>query len=81
MKTTCLVESHIFKTSTIRKISVRGFHGNREFHVPFCSMIYVALKFTLSVSEIEFYPSIDDYAKDGGKELFTKMHCILITNP
>ena len=20
---------------------------------------------------------IDDYAKDGGKELFTKMHCIL----
>ena len=24
---------------------------------------------------------IDDYAKDGGKELFTKMHCVLITNP
>ena len=23
---------------------------------------------------------IDDYAKDGGKELFTKMHCVLITN-
>ena len=21
--------------------------------------------------------SIDDYAKDGGKELFTKMHCVL----
>ena len=21
--------------------------------------------------------SIDNYAKDGGKELFTKMHCIL----
>ena len=21
--------------------------------------------------------AIDDYAKDGGKELFTKMHCIL----
>ena len=25
--------------------------------------------------------AIDDYAKDGGKELFTKMHCVLITNP
>ena len=24
---------------------------------------------------------IDDYAKDGGKELFTKMHCVLIMNP
>ena len=21
--------------------------------------------------------SIDDYAKDGGEELFTKMHCVL----
>ena len=21
--------------------------------------------------------AIDDYAKDGGKELFTKMHCVL----
>ena len=25
-------------------------------------------------------PRIDDYAKDGGKELFTNMHCILVTN-
>ena len=24
---------------------------------------------------------IDDYAKDGGEELFTKMHCVRITNP
>ena len=24
---------------------------------------------------------IDDYAKDGGEEPFTKMHCVLITNP
>ena len=24
---------------------------------------------------------IDDYAKDGGKELFTKMHCVRIENP
>ena len=23
---------------------------------------------------------IDDYAKDGGEELFTKMHCVRITN-
>ena len=25
--------------------------------------------------------SIDDYAKDGGEELFTKMHCVLFMNP
>ena len=25
--------------------------------------------------------AIEDYAKDGGKELFTKMHGVLITNP
>ena len=25
--------------------------------------------------------SIHDYAKDGGEELFTKMHCVRITNP
>ena len=24
--------------------------------------------------------TIDHYAKDGGKELFIKMHCVLITN-
>ena len=24
---------------------------------------------------------LDDYSKDGGEELFTKMHCVLITNP
>ena len=23
----------------------------------------------------------DDYVKDGGKELFTKMHCVVNTNP
>ena len=31
----------------IRKMSVRGLYGNRIFHVPFWSMIYVVLKFTL----------------------------------
>ena len=25
--------------------------------------------------------TIDDYAKDGGEELFTKMYCVLIANP
>ena len=25
--------------------------------------------------------TIDDYAKDGGEELLTKMHCVLFTNP
>ena len=28
---------------------VRGLYGNREFHIPFWSIIYVALKFTLPV--------------------------------
>ena len=29
----------------------------------------------------KFHFLIDDYAKDGSEELFTKMHCVLITNP
>ena len=29
-------------------MSVRGLYGNREFHVPFCFMIYVALKFNFT---------------------------------
>ena len=36
------------------KVPVRGLYGNRKFHVPFKSIIYVALSFILSVSEIEF---------------------------
>ena len=37
-------------------LSVKGndVYGNREFHVQFWSMIYEAMKFTLSVLEIEF---------------------------
>ena len=38
----------------IRKMPVRGLYGNRKFHIPFWSMIYVAPKFTLQVSETEF---------------------------
>ena len=38
----------------ITKMPVRGLYRNREFRVPFCSMIYIALKFMLSVSEVEF---------------------------
>ena len=34
---------------TVRKMLVRGWYGNREFHVPFWSMIRVALKFALPV--------------------------------
>ena len=33
---------------------VRGWYGNREFHIPFWSLIYVALKFTLPVLHTEF---------------------------
>ena len=32
---------------TIRKMPVRGLHGNGKFQVPFWPMIYVALKFTV----------------------------------
>ena len=32
---------------------VKGLYGGPELHVPFWSMIYVALKFTFSVSETE----------------------------
>ena len=34
---------------TIIKMRVRGLYGNREFHILFWSMIYVALKFVLPV--------------------------------
>ena len=34
---------------TIRKMPGRGLYGNQEIQAPFCSMIYVALKFTLPV--------------------------------
>ena len=33
---------------------VRGLYGNREFHIPFWSVIYVTLKFTLLVKNAEF---------------------------
>ena len=39
---------------TIGRIPVRGFCRYREFHIPFWSMIYVALMFTLSAREMEF---------------------------
>ena len=46
----------------------------KEFNVRFWSMIY-------SSSPLEYkFITIDDYAKDGGKELFTKMHCVRIEN-
>ena len=38
----------------IRKMLIRRLCGNQKFHVPFWSMIYVALKFALQFSEIEF---------------------------
>ena len=38
----------------MRKMPVRGLYGNRIFHVPFWSMIYVVLMFTLQVSGKEF---------------------------
>ena len=54
-----LVNSFIFKTKTpkIRTMLVSGFYGNREFHVPLFSEIYLGLKFKFDAvvsSEIEF---------------------------
>ena len=37
--------------------------------------------FTPALQQHNFFPLIDDYAKDGVEELFTEMQCVLITNP
>ena len=47
------VQDPIIRKMPVRD-SVRGLNGNPDFHIPFWSMAYDALKFTLSVSEIEF---------------------------
>ena len=51
MNKICLVKSHIFRT---KRMPVTGLYRNRRYHVPFWSMIYVALKFSLSVSGLNF---------------------------
>ena len=33
--------------------------------------------FGVTIKELITGSLIDDYAKDGGEELFTKMHCVL----
>ena len=38
----------------LEKMPLRGLYENQDFNFPFWSMIYVASKFTLSVSEIGF---------------------------
>ena len=42
-----------------RLVASPGLYGNRQFHVPFWSMIYVALKFTLPIFDS---PSISEYS-------------------
>ena len=49
----CLVRSHISETQKLEKCLERGLYGNQELHFLFLSMIYVAFKFTLQVSEME----------------------------
>ena len=47
-------------------------------------MIYLVLKYkfnTIVRFRNRMLISIDDYAKDGGEELFTKIHCVLFPNP
>ena len=38
-------------------------------------------KSRISLKDKSWVAIIEDYAKDGGEELFTKMHCARITNP
>ena len=45
--------THLKVPIKLEKMPVSGLYGNRKFHVPLWSMIYVALKFTLQVSEME----------------------------
>ena len=40
----------ILKAQKLEKMPVRVLYGNREFHVPFWSMIYLALKFDLNAN-------------------------------
>ena len=58
-----------------------GLHRKgREFHGKFWAVIYLRLKFTFKAIVIvkdRISISIDHYAKDGGEELFTRMHCVL----
>ena len=47
-KIVCFVESLIFKTKKIREMLPRSLYGNRECHIPFWSMIYLAFKFKIN---------------------------------
>ena len=59
--------NHLYDPALI-KMLVRGLYGNREFHIPFWSMIYVALKFALPVLRCRIL-----IPKDG--KLWTRMEC------
>ena len=56
----------------IRKMPVRSLHGNRQFHVSFWSMIYVALKCTLSVSEMNSFSVVS--------KQWTRMECGILVS-
>ena len=47
---------------------------------PFPKSTSLAQRVRRSLKNTTTY-SIDDYAKDGGEDLFTKIHCVLVTNP
>ena len=54
---------------------VRGLYKNREFHVPFSSMIHLVLKFTLSLLKLVFlFQQQVNYGPEWNVEsLFQKM--------
>ena len=84
----CLITEHL-KTGTVEtsrisfrdwtvdrpSISMEGVGGHHEHHNK-----QNGDKEESKVG-LQFTSTIDDYAKDGGEELFTEMHCVLITNP
>ena len=59
------------KEPTIRKNPIRGLYGNPKFHIPFWSLIYVALKFTSSIYSNRILISITS-------KLWTRMECAIL---
>ena len=62
-------------TADVRILNLQTFANTRQLLRHKSATVIVTLKLWKSTSD--GFSAIDDYAKDGGKELFTKMHCVL----
>ena len=56
------------------------FKDLKDLSATFLAWMDQYLIYFYSKGSIEWHLEIDDYAKDGGEELFTKMHCVRIRN-